>query len=39
MEPQAPKSEVPQGIEKHHHDGDREKYKGDNPNNYTRDRG
>ena len=32
------KPEVPQGIEKHHHDGDREKYKDDNPNNDTRNR-
>jgi hypothetical protein len=38
MEPQALKSEVPQGIEKHHHNSGREKYEDDHPNNDTRDR-
>lgn len=33
MEPQTLKSEVPQSVEKHHHNSDREKDKDDNPNN------
>ena len=38
MEPQTLKSEVPQSVEKHHHDSDREKYEDDNPNHDAWDR-
>ena len=38
VRPQTPQSEVPQGIEKHYHNGDRKKHKGDDSNNNPWDR-